>query len=489
MSHRRRIGLAVFNAALVVVLVIGCDRSVQPPPPEPWNILLVTLDTCRADVIGCYGAAGAAQTPHLDSVARDGVLFERAYCQAPSTLPSHVSILTGLTPPTHGVHDNGVYSLGPEFTTLAETLQDRGYRTGAFVSAFVLDERFGLDQGFDLYDDELDEALKPGTPPTLPPGTDPQIEWWIKQRFEPYLRRAGQVGPRALEWMRKSDDRPFFLWVHFFDPHDPYMPPPDWISRYDPGYVGAMTGRAADFFDAYKRGDATNRDLAHMIARYRGEVSYADEWVGRLLATLDELGVADDTVVAVVGDHGEGLGEHGLLFEHNSMLYEELVRVPLMIRFPGGEHEGGRVASPVRTIDLFPTLIECLGLPAPTHLEGQSLLALVGGQAQARDTYFQALCEKQALPVPLERRGLISGKWKLIRTTQRADGSSELELYDLEQDRLEKTNLAQEEASLAEALNWKLDRLLASAADPDADHSLPLDEETRRKLRSLGYLP
>jgi arylsulfatase A-like enzyme len=489
----RVLGKGRISGALVCLIFLhctGCERT-DSRPRATRNVLLVTLDTCRYDAIGVYGDSAAAQTPNIDRLADESVLFERAYSPVPSTLPSHASILTGLTPLSHGIHDNGVYRLGADFTTLPEILKQEGYRTAAFVSAFVLDRRFGLDQGFDSYDDEMEDPLRAGEAPKLDERMDPQVVWWLTRFHEPFQRRADRVGPRALEWLRDNQSEPFFLWLHFFDPHEPYTPPPRWIEEYDSDYDGPRTGHRADFIAAVENRTATNRDFVHMLQRYRGEVSFVDEWLGKLLDLLEVEGLRENTIVVVVADHGEALGDHGEYFEHNRTVYEETVRVPMIIHFPGSEFAVERVATPVGTVDIFPTLLEQLDLPLPEGTDGRSLVPLLRGEEpEARDTYVQSLCEKQALPVRIERRGLLSGKWKFTRTTRRSDGARILELYDLSSDPGEATNLADAEVDLAATLGRKLDQLLTVTRDAADKQSelLDLDEETLEKLRSLGYV-
>jgi len=475
---------------LAGLLCASCAGERPVRAPRPWNVLLITLDTCRSDVLGCYRGRFAAVTPAADSLAAKGVLFERAYCQAPSTLPSHASILTGFSPLTHGINDNGVYFLGPEFETLAETLKEHGYQTAAFVSAYVLDDRYGLAQGFDVYDDEMEDPLRPGEAPSFPEGTDPQIAWWVSRFFQPYQRTADRVGARAIDWLRTAGSAPFFLWAHFFDPHQPYTPPEAWLDRYAEGYDGFANGSGPEFLAAMRAAKADRGDLYHMWARYSAEVAFADYWVGRLLEVLDESDLWENTIVVLVGDHGEGFGEHGLFFEHNSLLYEELVRVPLLVHVPGNGSAGRRVAAAVRTIDIFPTILSSVGIAPSDSLEGRSLIDLMHGREEAeRCSYFQALCGRQALPAREELRGLQAGRWKLIRTTSHADGESTTELYDLANDPDERNDLASSVDSVMQQLDERLRDLVESAAGSgDTDHSLQLDEESRERLRSLGYI-
>jgi choline-sulfatase len=299
------------------------------------SLVLVTLDTTRADVI-----AGAlhdpAHFPAFASLAERVVGFPRAYTTAPLTLPAHASILTGLTPPRHGIRDNGLAALADEAVTLPEILSGHGYATAAFVSSVVLDRSFGLDQGFDLYDEP---SLH------LRTGFDPENE-----------RPADATVARACAWLEELDrDRPFFLWVHFYDPHLPYEPEPRHLEK--------------------ARGDA-----------YRGEVVQVDAALGRLLATLERLDLSDDTLLALTADHGESLGEHGEP-THGALCYEATVRVPFYLCFPGEVPLPGpaHIAS---VVDLMPTLLGRLGLPVPAGLDGIDLFR--PDNRRDRGVYFES---------------------------------------------------------------------------------------------------
>ncbi len=487
----RRLPGPVALSILLICLGAGCRRAESNLPPNPLNVLLITVDTCRFDCIGSSGRKGAALTPNIDRLAAKSVFFEKAYCQIPSTLPSHASILTGLTPLEHGVHDNGVYRLGDEYITLAERLKGYGYRTAAFVSAYVLDRRFGLSQGFDVYDDRMEDPVQTGPAPRFRKGTNPETMDMVKRFYGPSQRSADSVVPKAVEWLEEVEEDHFFLWLHLFDPHSPYSPPSHWIDRYDSGYTGQANGDATHFNAALNRGKVASRDLAHMIARYKGEVSYTDEWLGNLLAELDRLRLSRNTLVVLIGDHGEGFGEHGLYFEHNSLLYEETVRIPFLIHFPGEEERKRRISTAVNSIDLLPTLINALGEPAP-DLVGRSLLPLIDGEEPAgtRCVYLEAICGRQAFPVPAERRGIVSGHWKFVRVTKRKDGTEELELYDLSKDPLERKNLASSRKKIVTELSRQLDGIIEAAkrGDGAGDHALDLDEEAMEKLRELGYI-
>ena len=325
-------------------------RAPQPPPAPtaPTSVLLVTIDTLRADRLGCYGDA-AARTPNADALARAGVLFEAAYTPVPITLPAHASILTGLLPPAHGVRGNGAFALGPGPATLAEALKARGRRTAAFIGGFPLSRRFGLARGFDHYDDTVEKT----------PGV----------HYEFAERRGADVAAAARSWLA-AQAGPVFVWVHLFDPHAPYDPP-----------------------EAFRNGDP-----------YRGEVASADAALGALLAAWDAR--PGPSVVALTADHGEAFGEHGEE-SHSLFVYDTTLRVPLILRGEGCR-AGARVAAAVGLTDLAATLLELAGGRGPT-LPGRSLVAALAGPLPS-SLYAETLAAASRLrlerPARLARRAL-----------------------------------------------------------------------------------
>jgi arylsulfatase A-like enzyme/Flp pilus assembly protein TadD len=324
------------------------------PAPSRLNVVLITLDTLRADRLGCYGFPGDS-TPHLDQLASEGVLFEQATSTVPLTLPSHATILTGLLPPHHGVRDNGGVPVAETRMTLAERYKAAGYATGGFVGAWVLERRFGLAQGFDRYSDRfaLDQVQK----------------------------RGDAVVDDALAWIDEVRDRRLFAWVHLFDPHLPYDPPEPFRSRF-----------ASD--------------------PYQGEVAFTDALVGRLLARLRERGLLERTLVVVAADHGESLGEHGEP-NHGFFVYDATVAVPLLVRTPWGLR--GRSRTQASLADVFPTVLELAGLPAEPGIDGQSLVPAV--LDPARDLRHVAYSESLYPRLHYgwhELRALRDGAWKLV---------------------------------------------------------------------------
>jgi arylsulfatase A-like enzyme/Flp pilus assembly protein TadD len=418
---------AALSLSLVLFCLISCSGEKQPGKP---SVLLVTVDTMRADRIGAYGCRDV-ETPNIDRLAGDGVLFARAYSAVPLTLPSHATILTGLYPPGHGIRNNGNYRLPEEAVTMAEVLRGAGYATAAFVGAFVLDSQFALDQGFDLYHDSflnIDAASGP---------------------FTYAERRAGEVTGLAAEWLGKVKE-PFFLWVHYFDPHYPYAPPPPFDERY--------------------------RD-----APYLGEIAYADACFGSLLGALEKKGKRGNTLVILTSDHGESLGEHGEE-SHGVFLYEAPVRVPLVMAMEGVLPEGSRIEGDASLADIFPTVLDVLGIAVPPTVQGRSLLPLLGGGPSGESPlYMETL-------LPLENfgwsevKGLVSGRYKYLRVP-------ETELYDLAVDPAESMNIARREPGLAARLDSLLSQLESGyAREAPSAAFRQMDEETRAKLESLGYV-
>lgn len=430
------VGAVVLLAAGLVFFKFSNTSSRSTGPKgRHANILLVTLDTTRADRIGAYGYS-AAQTPNIDRLAGQGVLFEQCITPTAYTLPSHSSILTGLYPPHHGVRLNGATALGDSQSTLAERLGAQGYRTGAFVGAFVLDGRWGLSQGFSHYDDDF------------PLGADQRLDLAKVQR------PADKVVDAALKWLQEDQSRkPFFAWVHLYDAHTPYEPPEPFRSRFDSGGLSSL---------------------------YDGEISFADSQLGRLLDWLDTQGLRENTVVVVVGDHGEGLGSHGE-DEHGYYIYDYAVHVPLIVRLPGTSSL--RVPAQVRTVDIFPTLLEFVTGAKVTDIQGESLLGLMDGEKEQSPRY--AYSESMAINLQYGWSPLYS-----LRTNEhKFIEAPRAELYDLIQDPGESTNRLDDLRRVARQMRTELQKLREHAAkqEPKAEEA-DLDEETVRMLASLGYM-
>ena len=433
-------------AAFVIVaglVPLGCSRSrpvaalapaipVTPGAAKGFNIALITLDTLRADRVGCYGY-DRVRTPALDGLAAAGVRFVDAVTPVPITLPAHCTILTGKYPPGHGVRDNGTYRLLAEHQTLAEHLQTEGYATAAFLAAFVLDARYGLDQGFDVYDDDF-------TVRSTVPG---------KRRGVPQ-RPGDAVVDSALRWLdghRSAEaNQPFFLWIHLFDPHLPHDPPEPFRTEY-----------ASNLYD--------------------GEVAFADAQVGRFVDRLRELELQDNTLILVVGDHGEGLGDHGEN-THSLLMYESTMRVPLILWGPPVIPQGRVVDDRlVATVDLVPTLLDLIGLELP-DCDGTSLLRATENTDRA--IYMETLA-------PELNHGW-SPLFGLRRHHDKYIEAPTPEYFDLLEDPQERNNLAAKRSGSAAELRQRLSTLMAAfPAATTAARAAP-DEQALQNLRALGYV-
>jgi arylsulfatase A-like enzyme/Tfp pilus assembly protein PilF len=412
----------------------GCGRG------ERWNVLLVTFDTTRADRIGCYGNA-EIETPVIDGLAAEGVRFARASSAVPITAPSHSTILTGRYPLAHGVRDNGLFQLGDGQLTLAEMLADRGYATAAAIGAYPLIGQFGFGQGFDLFDDHVTGGFE-----------DYLGDRGVKQRFFFDERRAAQVNEAVLPWLAEHAREPFFLWVHYFDPHQPFEPAPpfDQLYAHDP---------------------------------YDGEIAYADSRLGFLLDRLRDLGVMERTLVVMTADHGEGLSEHDEV-THAVLAYESTLHVPLIVRPPAGLAPAGRVVEErVGTVDIVPTVLELLGLEAPEGLQGRSLVPTWRGPAGSRSAQRPYYAENLSPRLSHgwgELRVLYDPPLKYIHGPRP-------ELFDLEDDPRELRDLSGERPAEARRLRDALSRFMADHAR-GVSAIQAVDEEVRERLAALGYL-
>jgi choline-sulfatase len=416
----------------VLFLAAGC--SSQQAPPIPRNVVLVTIDTLRADRLGCYGSRNV-ETKHLDSLARDGAMAPEATVAVPLTRPSHVVLFTGLDPSASGIRDNVSPPLAPDRKTLAQVFRGAGFETAGFVSSIVLSSQSGLNRGFDTYGD------------SFATGDD-------DARFLNSIQKRGdETLSLALGWLDAHHSRRLFLWIHLYDPHDPYDPPEPYATRYSQ-------------------------------RPYDGEVAWTDELIGRLDDAITRLGLRENTLLVVTSDHGEGLGEHGEP-THGFFLYQSTLRVPLLLRGPGIP-AGTRLPVTARTVDLFPTLLEFAGVPIPEglRLSGRSLARAFQGRERPRE---EAAYAESLLPLLhfgwSDLRMLREGRYKYIEAPR-------AELYDLKEDPHETTNVAPTQAPRAAALRGELRRRLENERkDVDAAPSgTTVPPDLLEKLGALGYL-
>ena len=398
-------------------------RSAEAKDGE-LNVLLISIDTIRPDRLSCYSTA-FVRTPHIEGLASKGIVFSRAFAHNPTTLPSHANILLGTTPLHHGVHDNAKFKVADEFLTLAEYLKDKGYATGAFIGAFPLDSRFGLAQGFDVYDESYSSSSSAA--------------------FTAPERRAEDVIRSAIDWISSQPSK-WFSFVHLWDPHTPYSPPESFLSEFkdDP---------------------------------YSGEAAYVDSELGKLFDFLEQRGQFRNTLIILTGDHGESLGEHGEL-THSYFAYNSTIWVPLIIAVPG--LKAGRIADYVCHADIFPTICDILETGKPPFLQGVSLFPLLRGKkVKKRAIYFESLdpyYNRGAAPL----RGFIEEGQKFLDSPIPEFYGLDTD-FDEEDSRIQDIDVEEYRKKLADLM----DTLSSAQAVPV---SSKIDPETLRKLRSLGYV-
>ena len=433
-------------AIVAMVIVPACGRArtaTETPPggnaagalprgitPSDLNLLIITLDTTRADRLGAYGWPQSV-TPTFDRLAQEGVLFEHAVSPAPLTLPAHASLFTSKYPPAHAVRDNGGFFLDERETTLAERVKARGMKTGGFVGAYVLDRRWGISQGFDTYYDNFD--------PTK----------FVTPSLGDVERPANEVTDHALAWLDTVKASRFFAWVHFYDAHSPYAPPEPWRTQF--------------------------------AARpYLGEIAFVDSQIARIREFLERNRLLDRTIVVVVGDHGESLGDHDE-GTHGFFLYQSVLHVPLLVRAPYDGLHGRRVGDLIRSVDVMPTVLDLLGLPAAEQVEGRSVVTLMTGATRELGlaAYAEAVYPRYHFGWS-DLRSLTSGRYKFIDAPRP-------ELYDLEQDPRETRNLYRERQALAERMAAVL-RSMEAGQPSDAKPAADVDPDARARLAALGYV-
>ncbi|HUU35919.1 MAG TPA: sulfatase-like hydrolase/transferase, partial [Vicinamibacterales bacterium] len=415
--------------ALLACLVLtgACGRAARGPA----NVLIVTLDTLRADRVGVYGYA-AARTPVLDGLAAKGARFTSATTTTPLTLSAHTSLFTGMWPTAHGIRDNTGFYVDGALTTLAEQLKGQGYRTGGFVGAFVLDARWGIAQGFDHYFDDFDLTEDVG------PGLDA------------IQRRGAVVVDAATAWLTEPATTPFFAWVHLYDPHTPYDAPAEYAAKFPATRDGA----------------------------YDAEVAYTDTQLGRLLSALDAGGRLENTIVVVMADHGEQLGEHREQ-SHGFFIYDAAVQVPLIVVAPGVAPRV--VPDQVRVIDVMPTVLDLAGVAIPAAVQGTSLRPALEGERQSLLAFSESWYPRFHYGWS-ELRAVRDGRYKFIQAPRR-------ELYDVNADPHELNNLAASDPARADALERSLRALVAQTSRADAATGpQPVDAAAEQRLRALGYV-
>lgn len=423
------------RGALLALITFASFASAAPQPkstrkPQPPNLLLVTIDTLRADHIGAYGYKAAA-TPNLDRLAAEGARFAEAYSAVPITLPSHATLMTGTFPMMHGLHDFSDNRLNQSQPTMAGILREHGYATGAVVASAVLDSRFGLNSGFDFYYDHFDFSRL------------------LETNLDAMERPANVVVDEALQWLGQKRQKPFFLWVHLYDPHNPYHPPEPYASRFK-------------------------------TQPYDGEIAFADAQMGRVLAYLRAKGLYGNTTIVVSGDHGEGLGEHQEK-THGFFIYDSTLHVPLIFK-PAAISKPAVIETPVSLVDILPTVLDLLHVEAPDGIQGRSLLPLIRDhEAGAKSPLYGESFLPRIHFNWSEVRGVRVGQYHFI------DGPKP-ELYDLGPDPHELNNLFASRPALAAEMRGKLTGAIRDyTPGKELAEKTPLDPAMMERLKSLGY--
>jgi len=436
-----------FRRFLLIILLAQCASAATPKTArrapsssaKPPNLILITIDTTRADRMGFLGSKRGL-TPNLDALAQQSVIFTRAYAQVPLTTPSHAALLTGTYPQFNHVEDLGM-PLRKDLPYLPDLLHQHGYHTAAFIGATILDPKGtapGFDRGFDFYDADFHDTQ---------PGED---------RYHSVERRAGDVADRALHWLSQHPQGPFFIWLHFFDPHDPYDPPPPFKERY-------------------------------AAAPYDGEIAYADSVIGSFMEALRQRGLFQNSVITIAADHGEAFGEHGEE-RHGMFLYDETVHVPLLLKLPAQKFAGRRVDPRVGLVDIAPSLLQAAGFAAPATMQAHSLFPLVEAAPPAPD-------EKEKVPDRAiysessyahrifgasELRSWRAGKYLYVQAPKR-------ELYDSSLDPEAVKNLAASAKAVADTLDTQLSDFKRKTSSARTENA-KLDPAQAEKLRALGYM-
>ena len=433
------LGFAIFSMSCSLV-----------SPGKNDNVVLIIIDTIRADRLGCYGGS-VPTSPNIDALAAKSTVFEQAITCAPVTLPSVSAILTSTYPATNNVRYNGKFYLSDASITLAEILKKKGYKTAAFIGGFPLDSRFKVDQGFDVYDDNFSRSA------------DKMARTWIGHGVSDFERTAAEVNEGAFDWLDTVGSDSFFLMIHYFDPHWPYQP-------------------ASPYAEKFK-------------TPYNAEVAYTDEQVGRLLDKLEGLGFKDNTLIVLTGDHGESLGAHGEP-THGEFLFDTTLHVPLVLHHENHIPQGRRIDTMVKTLDIMPTILDFLGVKESPHSQGVSLLPALDGNLEATPILLETMLPYYEVEgegeVPTEVRGLRTPEWKMVYATFEEDGKTKWagKLYNIAKEPYELFEVREQNKPIFMGLfKEMLEMNKACMAQRVADDNyIEMDEETRRKLESLGYL-
>lgn len=415
----------------VAVLVFSSPRNDEVGAND-LNVLVITLDTTRADVIGLYGNKNNV-TPNIDRLGQNGIVFKECYAEVPLTLPSHCTIFTGRYPFAHQVRNNGTYRLSKNESTMAEIFKAKGFQTSAIIASFTLNSEFGLSQGFDSYDEDFDS-------PEVILNFDVEIP-------------ADRVYDKFMHWIERNSNQKFFCWVHFYDPHFPYI----------------------------SHDDSSAEVKQSQWDNYESEVRYVDTYIGKMADVLQSKKIIENTIVIIVGDHGEAFGEHGE-YGHGIFCYEESLRIPLIVYYPRLFTKGRFVTERVSLADIMPTVLEINRFKRPNNIQGRSLLGLLQGKIEKkkRTVYFESMFGSEENNwTPLT--GIIYDKYKYISLP-------ECELYDLSNDAHEANNICGEKMDIRRKLDKKLEKIVRSISPAQVSSKRELSQSDIQKLKSLGYI-
>lgn len=442
-------GAAVAAVVLIIFLLFMPRRA-------DYNVVLVSIDTLRADHLGCYGYP-LKTSPNLDEFSRSAVLFENAIVQTSWTLPSHMSILTSLYPSTHKVVQD-VDRLDERVVTVAQMLKKNGYSTAAFVDAPLMESKYGFDRGFDLYYES----------------------YRLKDRYV-IVGIENNIG-KVMSWIRNNSGNPFFLFLHIFDCHSPYLPPDMYYEGFAFDYGGGLEMEGKSGPNYFNRVALSPEDVRYIVSHYDGEIASVDHQLGKMFDLLEESGLAGKTLVIVTSDHGESFMEHGMV-GHEKQLYNELMRVPLIMRFPGGRYGGERIRAMVESIDIVPTILDLLGIAGTGKMQGISLLPLIRRDEKEADggRAFGELSRHRDI------RTVYEGGYQYIYDMD----NNKSELYDLAEDPAERKDLSGVRKDRAYSMHGSM-MSWAERAKEDGEGYVAdktyIDDKQRDLLKSLGYM-
>lgn len=450
--HKGKVNIIILLTVSLLVLFLAVFIFYKLNTPKEYNVILIGIDTLRADHLKCYGYQRDT-APNTDRIALQGSIFKRAYATTSWTLPSFHSIFTSLYQISHGVVTDYL-RLDESFITMAEILKDNGFLTAGFISAPYLKSIFGFSQGFDLYEES------PSSP------NNPMAQ---------SARTSHKLSKLVLPWIRKNRNERFFLFVHYWDPHYDFIPPKPYRKMFNPDYKGWMKGR--DFVDDDRiNPDMDEEDLKQLLALYDGEIRWTDSHLGLLFEVLEKLKLDDKTIIIIVGDHGEEFFEHGEK-GHRNNLYNETIHVPLIFKIPGIK-KPRTIEAVVSIVDILPTVLDILEIENPTLMEGRSLKSLIYGQEkEAHESVFSELDDYLI--------SMIKGSWKIIHNSE----SHEFELYNIKDDPLEIHNVFNRQSTQAyelmkELISWQKIKEKTKMIAPKVIQ----DEKTLKQLKSLGYI-